>query len=70
MRRAARLYVQCAGDSAGDGRLESLSHVFMHCPVMQPAVEWLRALWGHVVEGRMLAHVSMDAAGLAALSPK
>jgi hypothetical protein len=46
--------VQCAGESLGDGQLESLSHVFLQCPVVQPAVAWLRALWGRVVEGRVL----------------
>ncbi len=42
---------QCEG--LGDGQLESLSHVFLHCPVVHPAVAWLQALWGRVVEGQV-----------------
>jgi hypothetical protein len=34
--------VQVAVDGLGDGQLESLSHVFLHCPVVQPAVAWSR----------------------------
>jgi hypothetical protein len=54
---------QCAGDGLGDGQLESLSHVFLHCPVVQPAVAWLQALWGRMVEGRVPL---VDALGLLA----
>ncbi len=25
--------------------MESLSHLFMHCPVVRPAVAWLRGVW-------------------------
>ncbi len=42
-----------AGDGLGDGQLESLSHVFLHCPVVQRAVAWLQALWGQTVESRV-----------------
>ncbi len=27
---------------------ETLSHVFLHCPVVKPAVEWLRGLWARL----------------------
>ncbi len=47
--------VQCAGEGLGDGQLESLPHIFLHCPVVQPAVAWLQALWGRVVEDRVPA---------------
>jgi hypothetical protein len=33
----------CAG--ATPRALETLSHAFLDCPVVRPAVEWLRALW-------------------------
>ncbi len=40
--------VQCAGVGLGDGQLESLSHVFLHCPVVQPALSWTGAeQWMH-----------------------
>jgi hypothetical protein len=36
----------CAGDEALVGaQVESLSHLFVHCPVVQPAVAWLRGVW-------------------------
>jgi hypothetical protein len=35
-------------------QLESLSHVFMHCPVVQPAVVWLQYLWARLVPGSRL----------------
>jgi hypothetical protein len=36
----------CAGDEALEGaQVESLSHLFVHCPVVRPAVAWLRV--GH-----------------------
>ncbi len=53
MRCAARLCSVQVRACSGDGQLESLSHVFLHCPVVQPAVAWLQALWGRVVEGRV-----------------
>ncbi len=28
-----------------------LSHVFLHCPVVKPAVEWLRGLWARLGNG-------------------
>jgi hypothetical protein len=31
-----------------------LSHVFMHCPVVQPAVVWLQDLWARLVPGSQL----------------
>jgi hypothetical protein len=35
----------CAGDEALVGaQVESLSHLFVHCPVVQPAVAWLRGV--------------------------
>ncbi len=31
---------------------ETLSHVFLHCPVVKPAVEWLRGLvWARLGNG-------------------
>ncbi len=30
-----------------------MPHVFLHCPVVQPAVAWFQALLGRVVEGRV-----------------
>ena len=30
---------------------ETLSHVFLHCPVVKPAVEWLRGLWARLGDG-------------------
>ena len=44
--------VCCSAACCGDGQLESWSHVFLHCPAVQPAAEWLRGLWARVVEGR------------------
>ncbi len=38
--------VCCSAAACGDTpHLESLSHVFMHCLVVQPAVVWLQDLW-------------------------
>jgi hypothetical protein len=36
----------CAG--ASPPALETLSHAFVDCPTVRPAVEWLRALWAAV----------------------
>jgi hypothetical protein len=30
------------------------THVFMHCPVVQPAVVWLQDLWARLVPGSRL----------------
>jgi hypothetical protein len=44
----------CAGDEALVGaQVESLSHLFVHCPVVQPAVAWLRGVWALLVAGRV-----------------
>ena len=44
----------CGGDGALAGaQLESLSHAFLHCPVVRPAVGWFRGLWGMIVVGRV-----------------
>ncbi len=44
----------CGGDAALEGaQLESLSHVFLHCPVVRPAVGWLRGLWAMIVADRV-----------------
>ncbi len=44
----------CAGDEALEGaQLESLSHLFVHCPVVRPAVAWLRGVWAMHVAGRV-----------------
>jgi hypothetical protein len=44
----------CAGDGALVGaQVESLSHLFVHCPVVQPAVAWLRGVWALLVAGRV-----------------
>jgi len=40
-----------AAACAATPQLETLSHVFVHCPVVRPAVEWLRALWTRLVPG-------------------
>ena len=38
--------------AAGEPPLcETLSHVFLHCPVVQPAMEWLRGLWTQLGDG-------------------
>ncbi len=37
-------------------QVESLSHLFVHCPVVQPAVfvvAWLRGVWALLVAGRV-----------------
>ena len=31
--------------------MESLSHLFVHCPVVRPAVAWLRGVWAMLVAG-------------------
>jgi hypothetical protein len=42
----------CGGDAALEGaQLETLSHTFLHCPVVRPAVVWLRGLWAMIVRG-------------------
>ncbi len=33
--------------------MESLSHLFVHCPVVRPAVAWLRGMWALLVAGRV-----------------
>jgi hypothetical protein len=33
--------------------MESLSHIFVHCPVVRPAVAWLRGVWAMLVAGRV-----------------
>ncbi len=33
--------------------MESLSHLFVHCPVVRPAVAWLRGVWAMLVAGRV-----------------
>jgi hypothetical protein len=44
----------CAGDEALVGaQVESLSHLFVHCHVVQPAVAWLRGVWALLVAGRV-----------------
>ena len=44
----------CCGAEALEGeQLETLSHAFMHCPVVRPAVSWLQGLWARVVAGRV-----------------
>jgi len=44
----------CAGDEALEGaQMESLSHLFVHCPVVRPAVAWLRGVWAMLVAGRV-----------------
>jgi hypothetical protein len=44
-------------------QLESLSHVFMHCPVVQPAVVWLQDLWARLVPGSRLPRSGRQGAG-------
>ncbi len=34
-------------------QVESLSHLFVHCPVVPPAVAWLRGVWALLVAGRV-----------------
>jgi hypothetical protein len=47
--------VCCSAAACGDiPHLESLSHVFMHCPVVQLAVVWLQDLWARLVPGSRL----------------
>jgi hypothetical protein len=47
--------VCCSAAACSDiPQLESLSHVFMHCPVVQPAVVWLQDLWARLVPGSRL----------------
>jgi hypothetical protein len=41
----------CCSASCCVAQLETLSHTFMGCPVVQPAVAWLGALWSKVVAG-------------------
>jgi len=49
---AMRAAVCCsAAACAAVPQLETLSHVFMHCPVVRPALEWLRQLWSRLVPG-------------------
>jgi hypothetical protein len=44
----------CAGDEALEGaQMESLSHIFVQCPVVRPAVAWLRGVWAMLVAGRV-----------------
>jgi hypothetical protein len=44
----------CAGDEALEGaHMESMSHLFVHCPVVRPAVAWLRGVWAMLVAGRV-----------------
>ncbi len=44
----------CAGDEALEGaQMESLSHLFVHCPVVRPAVAWLRGVWAMLVASRV-----------------
>jgi hypothetical protein len=44
----------CAGDEALEGaQMESLSHILVHCPVVRPAVAWLRGMWAMLVAGRV-----------------
>jgi hypothetical protein len=38
----------CCSASCCVAQLETLSHTFMGCPVVQPAVAWLGALWSKV----------------------
>ena len=46
--------VTCGGDEALEGaQLESLLHTFLHCPVVRPAVGWLRGLWATIVADRV-----------------
>ena len=46
--------VTCGGDEALEAaQLESLSHTFLHCPVVRPAVGWLRGLWSTIVADRV-----------------
>ncbi len=33
--------------------MESLSHLFVHCSVVRPAVAWLRGVWAMLVAGRV-----------------
>ncbi len=47
--------VCCSAAACSDiPQLESLSHMFMHCPVVQPAVVWLQDLWARLVPGSRL----------------
>ncbi len=47
--------VCCSTAACGDiPQLESLSHVFVHCPVVKPAVVWLHDLWARLVPGSRL----------------
>jgi hypothetical protein len=58
--------VCCSAAACGDSdtpHLESLYHVFKHCPVVQPAVVWLQDLWARLVPGSRLP---LDARGLLA----
>jgi hypothetical protein len=44
----------CAGDEALEGaQMESLSHIFVHRPVVRPAVAWLFGVWAMLVAGRV-----------------
>ena len=37
---------RCCQAACGDaGRVESLSHLFLECPAVQPVLQWLRRLW-------------------------
>ncbi len=44
----------CCSASCCVAQLETLLHPFMGCPVVQPAVAWLGALWSKVVAGVQL----------------
>jgi hypothetical protein len=44
----------CCSGSCCVAQLETLSHTFMGCPVVQPGVAWLGALWSKVVAGVQL----------------
>ncbi len=51
---------------------ETLSHVFLECPVVQPAVAWQRGLWGQLGHGGCRgseSHVHM-AAGADVSAPR
>ena len=43
----------CSGGEDGDlvPPLDSFSHLFLECPVVAPAVAWLRGLWARISEG-------------------
>jgi hypothetical protein len=44
----------CCSASCCVAQLETLSHTFMGCPVVRPAVAWLGGLWSRVVAGVQL----------------